>query len=55
MTDIHRRAFIRATSGVAALSATIGFPSLALGAARRVVVVGGGVGGSTIAKYLRKG
>ena len=54
MTDIHRRAFIRVTSGVAALGATIGFPSLALGAARRVVVVGGGVGGSTVAKYLRK-
>lgn len=54
MTDIHRRAFIRTTSGVAALGATIGFPSLALGTARRVVVVGGGVGGSTVAKYLRK-
>ncbi|PLY16892.1 MAG: sulfide dehydrogenase [Sedimenticola sp.] len=54
MTNIHRRAFIRAAGGVAALGATIGFPSLALGAARRVVVVGGGVGGSTIAKYLRK-
>lgn len=54
MTDINRRAFIRAVGGVAALGATIGFPSLALGAARRVVVVGGGVGGSTVAKYLRK-
>lgn len=54
MTDIHRRAFIRTTSGVAALGATIGFPSLVLGTARRVVVVGGGVGGSTVAKYLRK-
>ena len=54
MTDINRRAFIRATGGVAALGATLGFPSLALGAPRRVVVVGGGVGGSTVAKYLRK-
>lgn len=54
MTDINRRAFIRAVGGVAALGATIGFPSLALGAARRVVVVGGGVGGCTVAKYLRK-
>ncbi|OGT89095.1 MAG: sulfide dehydrogenase [Gammaproteobacteria bacterium RIFOXYA12_FULL_61_12] len=54
MTDINRRAFIRAAGGVAALGATLGFPSLALGSARRVVVVGGGVGGSTVAKYLRK-
>jgi sulfide dehydrogenase [flavocytochrome c] flavoprotein chain len=53
MTDINRRTFIRATGGVA-LGATIGFPALALGAPRRVVVVGGGVGGATAAKYLRK-
>ena len=54
MTDIRRRTFIRTVGGVAALSATIGFPSLVLGATRRVVVVGGGVGGSTVAKYIRK-
>jgi sulfide dehydrogenase [flavocytochrome c] flavoprotein subunit len=54
MTDIHRRTFIRTIGGVAVLGATLGFPSLVLGAARRVVVVGGGVGGATVAKYLRK-
>jgi sulfide dehydrogenase [flavocytochrome c] flavoprotein subunit len=54
MTDINRRAFIRTVGGVAALGATLGFPSLVLGATRRVVVVGGGVGGATVAKYLRK-
>ncbi|MCP4127481.1 MAG: FAD-dependent oxidoreductase [Gammaproteobacteria bacterium] len=54
MTDINRRAFIRTTGGVAVLGATIGFPSLALGAVRRVVVIGGGAGGATVAKYLRK-
>ncbi len=54
MTDIDRRAFIHAAGGVAALGATLGFPSLALGASHRVVVVGGGVGGCTVAKYLRK-
>ncbi len=54
MTDTNRRTFIRAAGGAAVLGATIGFPSLVLGAARRVVVVGGGVGGSTAAKYLRK-
>ena len=54
MTDINRRAFIRSAGGAAVLGATLGFPALALGAARRVVVIGGGVGGCTAAKYLRK-
>ncbi len=54
MTHIDRRAFIRLAGGAAVLGATLGFPSLALGAPRRVVVVGGGVGGCTAAKYLRK-
>jgi sulfide dehydrogenase [flavocytochrome c] flavoprotein subunit len=54
MTNIHRRAFIRGAAGIAALGVTAGFPSLVLGAARRVVVIGGGVGGATAAKYLRK-
>ncbi len=54
MTDINRRKFIQVAGSAATLGATIGFPSLALGAARRVVVVGGGVGGATAAKYLRK-
>ena len=39
--------------GAAALGA-VGFPQITLGAAHRVIVVGGGVGGSTVAKYLRK-
>jgi len=54
MTDIHRRAFLRAAGGLGLAGATLGFPSLVLGATRRVVVVGGGVGGCTAAKYLRK-
>jgi len=53
MTDLKRRTFIRAAGGAAALG-SLGFPSLVLGAARRVVVIGGGVGGCTAAKYLRK-
>lgn len=53
MTPLDRRTFIQAAGGGAAL-ATLGFPSLVLGAVRRVVVVGGGVGGCTAAKYLRK-
>jgi sulfide dehydrogenase [flavocytochrome c] flavoprotein subunit len=51
---MNRRAFVRAAGGAVALGATLGFPSLVLGAQRRVVVVGGGVGGATVAKYLRK-
>jgi sulfide dehydrogenase [flavocytochrome c] flavoprotein subunit len=54
MTNIQRRAFIRMAGGAAVLGATLGFPSLVLGAPRRVVVIGGGVGGCTAAKYLRK-
>jgi sulfide dehydrogenase [flavocytochrome c] flavoprotein subunit len=50
---MKRRTFLRAAGG-AAVFGSLGFPALALGAARRVVVVGGGVGGCTAAKYLRK-
>lgn len=54
MTNISRRAFIRTAAGAAVLGGAAGFPSLALGASGHVVVVGGGVGGTTAAKYLRK-
>lgn len=53
MSMMKRRDFIRIAGGVTA-AAGIGFPYLAFGAARKVVVVGGGVGGCTAAKYLRK-
>lgn len=53
MTEMKRRTFIRTTAGAVALG-TLGIPALVLGASRRVVVVGGGVGGCTAAKYLRK-
>ncbi|WP_200285841.1 NAD(P)/FAD-dependent oxidoreductase [Rhabdochromatium marinum] len=54
---MKRRTFLRAAGGAAGGAAalgTLGFPALVLGASRRVVVVGGGVGGCTAAKYLRK-
>lgn len=54
MTKIDRRTFLRTAGGTATLGATMGFPSLVLGAQKHVVVVGGGVGGATAAKYLRK-
>lgn len=54
MSEINRRDFMRITGAAALTSAAVGFPSLVLGATRKVVVVGGGVGGCTAAKYLRK-
>jgi len=53
VSGINRRNFIQTASGVLALGSA-GFPYLVLGASRRVVVVGGGVGGCTAAKYLKK-
>ena len=53
MSGINRRDFIRIAGGATAVG-MFGFPYLALGASRKVVVVGGGVGGCTAAKYLRK-
>jgi sulfide dehydrogenase [flavocytochrome c] flavoprotein subunit len=54
MSGIKRRDFIKVAGGTAAAVSMLGFPYLALGASRKVVVVGGGVGGCTAAKYLRK-
>ena len=53
MSGIKRRDFIRLAGGLAAATGLLGFPQLVFGAARKVVVVGGGVGGCTAAKYLR--
>lgn len=53
MTNIKRRDFIKLVGGTTAVS-MFGFPALVLGASRKVVVVGGGVGGCTVSKYLRK-
>lgn len=54
MSGINRRDFLRLGGGAAAAGFTLGFPHLALGAGAQVVVIGGGVGGTTTAKYLRK-
>lgn len=51
-TKLTRRKFITLSSGAVAASA-LGFPMLSLGASKRVVIVGGGIAGSTAAKYLR--
>ncbi len=54
MSDINRRDFVRLAAGATLAGLSTGFPYVAFGAQRRVVVVGGGVGGCTAAKYLRK-
>ncbi len=50
---MNRRDFVKAT-GTAAAVAMVGMPHLALGAATKVVVVGGGTGGATAAKYIKR-
>ena len=51
MSKISRRAF----TGLAAASvSTLAFPSISLGAVPRVVVIGGGAGGATAARYIAK-
>ncbi len=54
MTDVNRRGFLRLVSHATLAGTAIGFPQLALAGNPKVVVVGGGVGGCTTAKYLRK-
>jgi sulfide dehydrogenase [flavocytochrome c] flavoprotein subunit len=49
---INRRTFIQ-TLGAAAAVGAVGTPYLAFGATKKVVVIGGGTGGATAAKYLR--
>ncbi len=49
---ITRRGFVKG-AGAAAAVGMVGTPFIALGASKKVVVVGGGTGGATAAKYLR--
>ena len=51
--NIDRRTFVKAAGALAAVGIT-GAPSLAFGAGKKVVVVGGGTGGATAAKYIKK-
>ena len=53
MSNITRRDFLKLAGGVAAAGMLGGAPYIARGAGRKVVIVGGGVGGVTAAKYLR--
>ena len=50
---ISRREFIKGAGAVAALALT-GAPAIAQAAGRRVIIIGGGIGGATAARYLRQ-
>ncbi|MBF0428518.1 MAG: FAD-dependent oxidoreductase [Magnetococcales bacterium] len=56
MSNFTRRSFVKLTGGVAALG-LVSMPSVSAFAAakKRVVVIGGGYGGSIAAKYIRMG
>lgn len=56
MKKLNRRDFIKLGGGsiVASTAAGLSFPNLALGASKKVVVIGAGAGGTVAAKYLRK-
>jgi sulfide dehydrogenase [flavocytochrome c] flavoprotein subunit len=49
---MNRRDFVKATGALAAVGA-LGAPTIALAQSKKVVVVGGGTGGATAAKYLK--
>ena len=54
---MNRRSFIRSAGAATAVAGTIAMPSVVLGAAhgkKNVVVIGGGTGGATAAKYLKR-
>jgi sulfide dehydrogenase [flavocytochrome c] flavoprotein subunit len=50
---MNRRDFVKVT-GTAAAVAMVGFPHIARANTKKVVVVGGGTGGATAAKYLKR-
>lgn len=52
---LTRRAFGKLTLGAAAFGASLSTPALAQGAAPRLVVVGAGPGGATLARYAAQG
>ena len=52
MSEITRRGFVKLAGAATAVGA-LGLPHIARAAAKRVVVVGGGTGGATAAKYVR--
>jgi sulfide dehydrogenase [flavocytochrome c] flavoprotein subunit len=53
MHKISRRVFLKASGASVAMLGLGGLPSFAAEAKRRVIVIGGGWGGATAAKYIR--
>jgi hypothetical protein len=53
MKKFNRRQFLKLAGGATAAVGMAGMPYRSFGASKRVVVVGGGAGGATAAKYLR--
>ena len=51
--SIQRRQFLKAGAAAAAMAGLAGCAGMPAGAKARVVVVGGGYGGATAAKYIR--
>ncbi len=54
MTKINRRTFLTLAGASAAAAGIMGAPYIARAAGAKVVIVGGGPGGATAAKYLRR-
>lgn len=54
MSKLNRRQFTVGLFGVGAVTAGLSLPAYAQGAKPRVVVIGGGAGGATAARYLAK-
>jgi NADPH-dependent 2,4-dienoyl-CoA reductase/sulfur reductase-like enzyme len=55
MSGLSRRNFNRLLGGTALVAGSIGLPAMGLGQARpKVVVIGGGAGGATCARYIAK-
>lgn len=52
MSNINRRNFLTLAGGTIAVT-SLGFPMVSFGAGKRVVIVGGGMGGATAAKYIK--
>ena len=53
MTNLQRRTWLKGMA-LGAASSVFGFPAIVGAATQKVVVIGGGTGGATVAKYLRR-
>jgi len=53
MSNFTRRDFLKISGGVAVATGAASFPMISMGASKKVVIVGGGIGGATAAKYIR--